>query len=77
MTDVVFPALSAKEPEAEGVLANWFVDDGAAVTEGQLLGEVMVDKVSGEVVAPVSGTVHFKVRNEEVTHQGSVIATID
>lgn len=76
MTDVVFPQLSAKDPRAEGVLANWFVDDGAPVTEGQLLGEVMVEKVSGEVVAPASGTVHLAVAPDGLTRQGEVIATI-
>jgi hypothetical protein len=35
---VLFPRLSEKEPDAEGVLATWFVSDGDQVASGQLLG---------------------------------------
>ncbi len=76
MTDVVFPRLSDKQPDAEGVVATWLVDDGAPVSEGDLVGEVMVEKVSGELHAPASGTIHLHVAEEEVTRQGRVIATI-
>ncbi len=76
MTDVVFPRLSDKQPDAEGVVATWLVEDGATVSQGDLVGEVMVEKVSGEVHAPVSGTIHLTVAEEEVTRQGTVIATI-
>ena len=58
MTDVPFPALSKETPQAEGVLATWFVSDGATVTADQLIAEVQVDKVAADVVAPVAGVVH-------------------
>ena len=73
---MVFPRLSAKDPVAEGVLATWFVGDGDQVTAGQLLGEVMVDKVSGEVVAPVSGRVQLLVAEDQPARQGDVIARV-
>lgn len=76
MSEVVFPTLSAKEPDAEGVVATWFVDDGASVSEGQLLAEVAVDKVDVEVVAPASGTVRILVPEGAAAKQGSVIATV-
>jgi pyruvate/2-oxoglutarate dehydrogenase complex dihydrolipoamide acyltransferase (E2) component len=56
VTDVFFPQLSEKDPAGEGVVATWFVSDGDQVASGQLLGEVMVDKVSAEVVAPAWAT---------------------
>ena len=77
MADVLFPRLSEQEPAAEGVLATWFVSDGDQVAGGQLLGEVMVEKVSGEVVAPTSGRVRLLVSEDQTVRQGEVIAQVD
>jgi pyruvate/2-oxoglutarate dehydrogenase complex dihydrolipoamide acyltransferase (E2) component len=77
VADVLFPRLSEQEPTAEGVLATWFVSDGDQVAGGQLLGEVMVDKVSGEVVAPASGRVRLLVSEDQTVRQGEVIAQVD
>ena len=77
MTDVPFPALSKDSPDAEGVLATWFVSDGATVSAAQLLAEVQVDKVSAEVPAPVGGVVHLLVAEEETVKQGCPIARIE
>jgi pyruvate/2-oxoglutarate dehydrogenase complex dihydrolipoamide acyltransferase (E2) component len=77
MAEVLFPALSDREPTAEGVLATWFVSDGDQVSAGQLLGEVMVEKVSGEVTAPASGKVRLLVAEEQTARQGDVIARIE
>ena len=77
MADVLFPRLSEKEPTAEGMLATWFVGDGDQVASGQLLGEVMVDKVTGEVVAPTSGRVRLLVDEDQTARQGDVIAEVD
>jgi pyruvate/2-oxoglutarate dehydrogenase complex dihydrolipoamide acyltransferase (E2) component len=77
VADVLFPRLSEKEPTAEGVLATWFVGDGEQVASGQLLGEVMVDKVSGDVVAPTAGRVRLLVGEDQTARQGDVIAEVD
>jgi pyruvate/2-oxoglutarate dehydrogenase complex dihydrolipoamide acyltransferase (E2) component len=77
VADVVFPRLSEQDPTAEGVLATWFVSDGDQVANGQLLGEVMVDKVSGEVLAPAAGQVRLLVAEEQAARQGDVIARVD
>jgi len=77
VADVLFPRLSEQEPTAEGVLATWFVSDGDQVAGGQLLGEVMVEKVSGEVVAPTSGRVRLLVSEDQAVRQGEVIAQVD
>jgi len=74
---VLFPRLSEQEPTAEGVLATWFVSDGDQVAGGQLLGEVMVEKVSAEVVAPTSGRVRLLVSEDQAVRQGEVIAQVD
>jgi pyruvate/2-oxoglutarate dehydrogenase complex dihydrolipoamide acyltransferase (E2) component len=77
MAEVVFPRLSEKVPDAEGVLATWFVSDGDQVASGQLLGEVMVEKVSGDVLAPADGRVHLLVGEDQTARQGEVIARVD
>lgn len=77
MTEVLFPSLSQDRPTAEGVVSTWFVSEGQAVTEGQLLAEVQVDKVAVEVPAPVAGSVHLLVAEDAAVNQGSPIATIE
>lgn len=77
MTDVPFPPLSEKTPDAEGVLSTWFVSDGDSVSADQLLAEVQVDKVSAEVPAPSGGVVRLLVEEDAVVRQGVPIARID
>jgi pyruvate/2-oxoglutarate dehydrogenase complex dihydrolipoamide acyltransferase (E2) component len=76
VTDVRFPQLSKEQPDAEGVLATWFVSDGDQVASGQLLGEVMVEKVSAEVLAPAAGQVHLLIAEDQTARQGTVIARV-
>jgi pyruvate/2-oxoglutarate dehydrogenase complex dihydrolipoamide acyltransferase (E2) component len=76
MTEVLFPQLSDEDPDGEGVLASWFVDEGATVAGGDLIAEVMVGKVTSEVRAPVPGAIHRTAHEEDVVRQRSVIATI-
>lgn len=79
MTEVFFPRLTQEDsdaPGAEGVLATWFVDEGEAVQEGQLIAEVAVDKVDAEVHAPSTGTVTRVVEEGATTTEGTVIARI-
>ncbi|HSE08027.1 MAG TPA: lipoyl domain-containing protein [Nocardioidaceae bacterium] len=77
MTVVAFPALSQENPDAEGVLATWFVSEGSTVAADQLVAEVQVDKVSAEVLAPAAGVVHLLVDEEAAVRQGAPIARID
>lgn len=77
MTDVLFPPLSKETPDAEGVLATWFVSEGSTVAAEQLLAEVQVDKVSAEVPSPTGGVVHLLVEEEAAVRQGTPIARIE
>ena len=76
MTEVLFPAVSQKQPTAEGVLSTWFVSDGEAVSVDQLIAEVQVDKVSVEVPAPRAGVITLLVKEDDPVNQGSPIALI-
>ena len=77
MTEVLFPPLDESRPDTEGVLATWFVADGEEVAEGQLIGEVQVDKVDAEVVAPAAGTIHLLVAEDDAVRQGAPIARVE
>lgn len=75
--DVPFPIVSEKDPTAGGVVGTWFVLDGEPVTEGQLIAEVQVEKVSLDLYAPATGALWHAVSEGEATQQGAVIAIIE
>lgn len=64
------------EEDTEAVITTWLVSDGAAVSEGQLLAEIMVEKVQHEVRSPASGTIKISQPAEAVVPKGGEIATI-
>lgn len=76
MTEVLFPELSAKDPDTEGVVATWFVRTGDHVAADQLIAEVQVDKVSAEVPSPAAGTVELLVDEGESVVQSTPIARV-
>ncbi|QIK72587.1 biotin attachment protein [Propioniciclava coleopterorum] len=76
MTELTFPQMSPERPDATGVLATWYAADGEAVGEGQLVGEVQMDKVDAEVFAPVAGTITLLVAEGDEVAQGAPIARI-
>jgi pyruvate/2-oxoglutarate dehydrogenase complex dihydrolipoamide acyltransferase (E2) component len=77
MSEVItFPVMS-KDESAQGVLATWFVKTGEPVKAGQVIAEVMVDKVSLDVEAPIDGVVTLLVDEEAAVTQGAEIARID
>ncbi len=73
---ITFPEMS-KDEAAEGVLATWFVKTGERVKVGQIIAEVMVDKVSLDIESPIDGTVTLLVEEESVSLQGTPIAEIN
>lgn len=77
MTEVPFPEVSQQNPDAEGVLATWFVADGDPVAEGGLIAEVAVDKVDMEIAAPAAGTIRLLVKEGDVIRQGTPVARIE
>ena len=65
------------EEEGEAAIAQWFVDDAAQVSEGDLLAEMMVEKVQYEIVAPATGKLRILKQQEEVVASGDIIAIIE
>lgn len=64
------------EEDSEAVITNWLVGDGGAVSEGQLIAEIMVEKVQHEIRSPASGTITIGKPAESVVAKGVEIATI-
>ncbi len=74
--EILMPRLS--DAVEEGVLVTWFVEPGATVTEGDLIAEIQVEKVSAEVRAPVAGRVaELLVEPGAVVLQEAVLAVIE
>ena len=76
MSLVDFPRMSDDRPDATGVVATWYAADGEAVTLGQLIAEVQLDKVDAEVLAPATGTIRLLVQEGDEVAQGGAIAEI-
>ncbi len=74
--EILMPRLS--DAVEEGVLVTWFVEPGATVTEGDLIAEIQVEKVSAEVRAPAAGRVaELLVEPGAVVPQEAVLAVIE
>jgi pyruvate/2-oxoglutarate dehydrogenase complex dihydrolipoamide acyltransferase (E2) component len=64
------------EEDAEAAITSWLVSDGASVSEGQLIAEIMVEKVQYEIKSPGAGTIKIGLPVEAVVAKGGTIATI-
>jgi pyruvate/2-oxoglutarate dehydrogenase complex dihydrolipoamide acyltransferase (E2) component len=65
------------EEDTEAALSAWLYADGDAVHEGDVICELMVEKVTFEVAAPVSGKLRIIVPKEATVARGDLVATIE
>jgi pyruvate/2-oxoglutarate dehydrogenase complex dihydrolipoamide acyltransferase (E2) component len=78
MADLTIPeGLWDAEAIPEGIVSNWFYADGAAVTRGTVVAEIMVEKTTFEIAAPADGVLTRSVAKDGVIRPGTVIGTID
>lgn len=75
MTDIKV-ATGCWNDDETGALSTWFVKNGEQVTEGDLIGELMSDKVTFEVLAPASGPITLLVEAEQEVRIGETLARI-
>jgi pyruvate/2-oxoglutarate dehydrogenase complex dihydrolipoamide acyltransferase (E2) component len=73
-SEVLFPKLGFSMNE--GVLAEWLVQDGAAVKEGQAIYSVESDKSTEEIESPATGTLKILGQAGETYQVGAVIGEI-
>ena len=64
------------EEDVEGVITAWLFDDGDSVEAGDVVAEVMVEKIQHEVEASAAGTLAIKVAAEEPVNKGDVIGEL-
>jgi pyruvate dehydrogenase E2 component (dihydrolipoamide acetyltransferase) len=72
--EVLMPVITASGEEA--VVTAWFVDEGDPCSQGLLIAEVQVEKVSVEVEAPGAGYIVDRVAINDPVLQGSPICRI-
>ncbi len=65
------------EKDADIEIFEWAVSDGDDVKKGDKIVEVMVDKTSIEVAAPVDGTIHILVEEGEIVSGDDIVAEIE
>lgn len=73
-TEVLLPKIGFSMNE--GLIAEWLVEDGAEVTEGQPLYSIEADKSTNEVESPATGTLKIIAQAGETYEVGTLLATI-
>ena len=73
--DITIPT-NLWDEDSDAVITSWLVSEGAAVNEGDLIAEIMVEKVQHEVKAPASGTVSISQPVEAVVAKGGKIGSV-
>jgi pyruvate/2-oxoglutarate dehydrogenase complex dihydrolipoamide acyltransferase (E2) component len=76
MTEVRVPLDLWAEDDKTGSIVVWLYPDGAAVKEGDLIAEILVEKTTLELYAPATGTLTISVEPEVVIDKGELVATI-
>lgn len=74
-TEILLPKLGFSMTEAQ--IAEWLVEDGGQVTEGQPLYLLEADKSTNEVEAPASGTLRIIAEPGETYDVGTLLGTIE
>lgn len=75
-TDIRIPTDLWEEDE-ETVITAWLASDGATVSEGTLIAEIMTAKVQHEILAPTSGVLRIKEAVDSVHPKGALIGIIE
>jgi pyruvate/2-oxoglutarate dehydrogenase complex dihydrolipoamide acyltransferase (E2) component len=77
MTKVLVPEELFDANDAVPVITAWLVRDAERVGEGDLLAEMMVEKVAYELRSPAAGVLRQRVAAEEPLTRRQVVAEIE
>lgn len=75
MTDVTIPS-GLWDEDREAAISAWLYDDGDVVAEGAVIAEIMVEKTSHDLVAPVAGRLERLVEPEQPLAAGQIVARL-
>ena len=64
------------EADMEGNLLTWIYDDGAEVSAGDTIVEIMVEKLQVELAAPASGILRHGKAEGDIVNRGDVIGQV-
>lgn len=64
------------DDDSEGSISSWFYAEGDRVEAGDLLAEVMNEKVASELIALAGGTLEILVEAEQPVTKGQIVARI-
>ena len=64
------------EEDSEAVITTWLASNGGTVSEGEIIAELMVEKIQHELAAPASGALSITKDIDEVVAKGDVIGSI-
>lgn len=76
MVDVIIPQ-DLWDDDSEGFISTWFVSNGESVEAGDLLAEVMNEKVASELLAPAAGKLVILAEQETPITKGQVVGKIE
>lgn len=63
--------------EQEASIVSWIYADGAAVSEGEAICELLVEKIEIEITAPKSGKLKIGKQAEELVNKGDILGVIE
>ncbi|WP_414901802.1 biotin/lipoyl-containing protein [Sphingomonas flavalba] len=75
--DIIVPEGVGEDADDEIVLAAWYFEDGEAVSAEADICQLMVSKVSFDVMAPAAGRLRHVAAVEDIVTTGQVIARIE
>lgn len=77
MTDILIPDELWEGDPDEAVIAAWLYADGAQVSAGSPIAQLMVEKSQLDLLAPASGRLSILAAEETVVNRGVRVGRID
>ena len=75
MTEIIIPD-DMWDDDSEGFISTWFFKSGETVKEGDVIAEVMNEKVAAELVAPTAGELTVLVEAEQPFTKGKTVGRV-
>ena len=77
MTNIKVPMDLWDEDDGAGVISSWYFNDGDQVASGTVVAEVMLEKISFEIMAPSGGVLKITAAVETEVALGQSIGRVE